>query len=225
MSRAARLLALMQALRRRRTAATAAGLAAELGVSARTLYRDIATLRDGGAPIVGAAGLGYVLEPGFFLPPLALTRDEVDAVMLGLRLVARRGGPELAAAAEDALSKVLAVLPTEAATAARAAPLLAGPARVPPHIAALRSALAQERRIRIGYRDGQGRASGRVVWPIALGFFDAAEVLVAWCESRSGFRHFRLDRIAELEQTGEPMPRRRRLLLAEWRNAETIGGS
>lgn len=225
MSRAARLLALMQAFRRRRTAATAAGLAAELGVSVRTLYRDIATLRDEGAPIVGAAGLGYVLEPGFFLPPLMLTGDEIDAVMLGLRLVARRGGPALAGAAADALSKVLAVLPTEAATTARAAPFLAGPVRVPSHIAALRLALAQERRIRIGYRDGQGRESDRVVWPIAVGFFDAVEVLVAWCELRSGFRHFRLDRIAALEQTGEPMPRRRRLLFAEWRNAELIDGS
>ncbi len=225
MSRAARLLALMQALRRRRTPATAGALAAELGVSARTLYRDIATLKGEGAPIAGEAGLGYVLGAGFFLPPLALAGDEVDAVMLGLRLVAARGDPDLAAAAVNALAKIVAALPPDAATAAPASPLLAGPGASAPHLATLRRALRDERRLRVAYRDGRGRDSRRLVWPVAVGFFDAAEVLVAWCELRSGFRHFRLDRIATVEETGVPMPRRRRLLLAEWRAAEGVDGS
>src|SRR3954468_2315597 len=113
MSRSARLLRLLQALRGRRKPVTALVLAAEMEVSLRTVYRDIATLIGEGAPIAGEAGLGYVLQPGLFLPPLMFGEDEVDALILGLRLVEARGDPELGGGAASALAKIAAVLPPE----------------------------------------------------------------------------------------------------------------
>lgn len=225
LSRSARLLDLLQALRRRRRPVTAATLAGELGVSPRTLYRDVATLVAQGAPIEGEAGIGYVLRRGFFLPPLGFTADEVDALILGLRLVARRGDEALEAAARDALAKIEAVLPPEAAEAAEASGLLAGPGTPTPHLATIRRALAAEARLRLRYTDKAGAATERTVWPVAIGFFEAAEVLVAWCETRADFRHFRLDRIASAEPAGGRAPRRRRVLLADWRAAQRIEGS
>ena len=226
MSRSGRLLALMQAFRRRRRPVAAAALAQELGVSLRTIYRDIATLVEQGAPIEGAAGLGYVLRAGFFLPPLMFAEDEVDAVMLGLSLVRERGDPDLAEAAADALAKIVAVLPPELEDAEAASGLLVAPAGAPPspHLAVLRAAIRREEKLRIRYTDKKGAASARTVWPVAVGFFEAAEVVVAWCEMRQDFRHFRLDRIAAAETLGARYPRRRRSLLAEWRAREEIDG-
>lgn len=227
LSRSARLLALLQALRRRRRPVSAARLAAELGVSVRTIYRDVATLAAEGAPIEGEAGLGYLLRPGFFLPPLRFSADEVDAVILGLRFVARRGGAELARAAEDALAKIAAVLPPGLEDVAEASGLLAGPGSGAgtPHLGTIRAAMRAETKLRLRYADARGAATERIVWPVALGFFDAAEVLVGWCELRRDFRHFRLDRIATAEPSGERLPKRRRILLAEWRLREGVDGT
>jgi predicted DNA-binding transcriptional regulator YafY len=226
LSRATRLLDLIQALRRRRHAVPASVLASELGVSLRTVYRDIATLAAQGAPIQGAAGLGYVLQPGFLLPPLMLDEDEVDAVILGLRMVARRGDVGLERAADDALTKILAVLPPELADADLSSGLLAGPrpARPTRHLARLRQSLRAERKLLLSYADGTGAVTERTVWPVALGFFDNANVLAAWCELRQGFRHFRLDRIAAAVTLDDRLPKRRRFLLAEWRTAKGISG-
>lgn len=224
-SRAARLLALIQALRRRRRPAPAANLAAELNVSLRTIYRDIATLVEQGAPIEGEAGLGYVLKPGFFLPPLMLEDDEVDALILGLRLVAERGDEELEIAAENALAKIEAMLPPAREDEVATSGLLAGPAvsAGERHLAAIRQSLRAEHKLRLQYVDKKGAATERVVWPVAVGFFAGAEVLAAWCETRGDFRHFRLDRIAALVAIGERYPRRRRILFAQWRAQEEIG--
>ena len=195
-----------------------ADLAEELGVSLRTLYRDIATLQAQGAAIEGEAGLGYVLRPGFFLPPLRFSEDEMDALLLGLRFVAQRGDPVLDEAAEDALAKILAAMPPEAELQARDGALLSGMggSAGAPHLATLREAMQQERRLHLRYTDKKGAASERIVWPVAIGFFGEAEVLAAWCETRQDFRHFRLDRIAALRIDADRYPRRR-LLLAEWR--------
>ncbi len=225
MSRSARLLDLIQALRRRRRPATAATLAAELGVSERTIYRDVATLVGQGAPIEGAAGLGYVLRPGFTLPPLMFGDEEIEALVLGLRWVEQRGDGPLGAAAADALAKITAVLPAELRDRAGESGLLAGPgepiqARI--ELAELRRWVRAERKLRISYEDAGGRRSERTIWPFALAFFDRARVVVAWCESRQDFRHFRADRIVSAEATGERYPRRRRALLAEWRKREDI---
>lgn len=225
MSRAARLLVLMQALRRRRHAVAAAELAAEIGVSLRTIYRDIATLVAEGAPIEGAAGLGYRLKQGFFLPPLMLSEDEADAVMLGLRLVAQRVDAGLAAAADEAFAKIAAILPPAVEEAAAASALLAGGmagATAPPHLAALREAMRSEHKVHLRYVDAAGKGSERIVWPVAIGFFIAAEVLAAWCERRAAFRHFRLDRIVAATILPDRLPRRRRVLLADWRAQSDI---
>src|SRR5579863_7410946 len=116
-SRSARLLRLLQALRGRRRAVTAAQLADELEVSERTMYRDLAELAAQGAPVEGAAGIGYILRPGLFLPPLMLSEDETEAVLLGLRYVDQRGDDVLIKAAAGALAKIGSVLPPEAQTA------------------------------------------------------------------------------------------------------------
>jgi predicted DNA-binding transcriptional regulator YafY len=223
MSRSTRLLALLQALRRRRRPVSAATLAAELGVSLRTVYRDVATLSAQGAAIAGEAGVGYVLREDFFLPPLMFSEDEVDALILGLRLVAERGDAALEQAAEDALAKIVAMLPGAMEDAAATSGLVAGPAaRETPHLAVIRRALRAEEKLHLHYSDKQGRPSERVIWPVALGFFEAAEVLAAWCETRRDFRHFRLDRIAAAAPTNARYPKRRRLLLAEWRMQQAI---
>lgn len=226
MSRSRRLLDLVQALRRHRRPVAGARLAEELGVSLRTIYRDVQSLIEEGADIAGEAGVGYVLRPGFLLPPLMFSDDEVEALALGSRWVAQRADPALAAAAENALAKIKAVLPADLREAVDAAGLLAGPgAPIAPDgvdLALLRAAIRREHKIRISYRDGAGGLTERVVWPIAIGFFDRVRVLAAWCELRVGYRHFRTDRIGELATTGTRYPKRRRALIREWRAAEGI---
>ncbi len=195
-------------------------------MSLRTVYRDVATLVAQGARIEGEAGFGYVLRPGFLLPPLMLGEDEVDAVILGLRMVARRADAALEWAADDALTKILAVLPPEMEDADLSSGLLAGPAkaRSSPHLDSIRLALRTERKLWLRYADKAGAATERRVWPVALGFFADVEVLAAWCELREGFRHFRLDRVVEAGLLDQRLPKRRRLLLAEWRMSEGIDG-
>jgi len=218
MARSGRLLTLMQSLRRRRRPVSAATLAEELGVSPRTVYRDIATLIAQGAPIEGEAGLGYVLRAGFFLPPLMFDAEETDALMLGLRLAAGRGDPALAEAAENALAKIAAVLPSPQQEAAEDSGLVvARHSGAGAPLAAIRQALREERKLRLSYSDKKASTTERVVWPVVIGFFEASEVLAAWCELRNDFRHFRLDRIASATILPERMPQRRRVLLAEWR--------
>lgn len=218
MSRSERLLDLLQTLRRHRAPVTGQALAAELGVSLRTLYRDIATLQGQGADIVGEAGVGYVLRPGFLLPPLMFTEEEVDALVLGARWVARRGDPPVAAAAEDLLAKVAAILPPARREELEASGLLVGPSGADAaDMTPIRRAIRRERKVRIGYRDLSEAESVRVIWPIALTHFEWARVVVAWCELRGDFRHFRADRIATIEPLEDRPPRRRAVLLREWK--------
>jgi predicted DNA-binding transcriptional regulator YafY len=233
MSRAERLLSLIQLLRRHRRPVSGAALSAELGISLRTLYRDIASLQSQGAAIDGAPGFGYVLQPGFMLPPLMFTPDEIEALVLGSRWVADRADARLGGAARQALAKIAAVLPAEARQLLDGSSLIVGPAVDPPRagepsagdagLATLRLSIRDEQKLSLRYRDGQGRETARTVWPIALGFFDRARVLVAWCELREELRHFRTDRIAALEPIAQRYPRRRQVLLREWREAEGIG--
>ena len=226
MTRSARLLDLVQLLRRHRHPVTGESIARELGISLRTLYRDIATLQAQGAAIDGAPGLGYVLRAGFVLPPLMFTLDEIEALALGSRWVADRGDARLATAAGDALAKIAAVVPealrheldTSALLVGPGAPIAAGDAEV----AAIRLAIRQEHKVAITYRDKGRQDSERVIWPFALGFFDRAQVVVAWCELRDAIRHFRTDRIVALSASGERYSRRRQALLKEWRGQEGI---
>ena len=227
MSRAERLLDLLQALRRRRRPVPGAALAEEIGVSLRTLYRDIASLQAQGAAIEGEAGLGYVLKPGFTLPPLMFSVEEVEALALGAQWVASRTDGALARGARDALAKIAAVLPEERADFIAWPTLIAGPGKPledsEAHLPLLRQALREERKLALGYVDAQGRPTQRLVWPVALGFFDSARVLAAWCEMRGDFRHFRVDRMAGVAMLDAHPPRRRRTLLREWRLQEGLG--
>ncbi|MGO8919894.1 MAG: helix-turn-helix transcriptional regulator [Stellaceae bacterium] len=224
MSRSARLLDLIQILRRHRRPVSGRILAEEAGVSIRTLYRDIVTLQGQGAPIEGEPGVGYVLRPGFMLPPLMLSEDEIEAIVLGSRWVADRGDDRLGEAARNALAKIAAVLPADLSDSLDASPLLVGPgeplAMDGVDLAAIRQAIRSERKLAITYRDGKGALSERIVWPFALGFFDRVRLVVAWCELRQGFRHFRADRISGLVPTDTRYPRRRQALLKEWREIE-----
>lgn len=219
-SRSERLLALLQVLRGHRYPVSGGRLAGELGISLRTLYRDIASLRAQGAAIEGEAGVGYVLRPGFLLPPMMFSQEEIEALVLGSRWVARSTDAKLSAAAEAALAKIAAVLPPELSDAVDETALIVGPRAIAEEkadIAALRSAIRRERKLDIGYSDETGAVTRRIIWPFGLAYFERVRVVVGWCELRQDFRHFRTDRIASLTETGERYPKRRAVLLADWR--------
>jgi len=220
MRRAGRLLQLIQILRRHRRPVTGETMARELEVSLRTVYRDIATLIVEGVPVRGEAGIGYVLAEGYDLPPLMFTADELEAVMLGLRWVARRGDRDLSRAANDTVAKIGAILPE------RLKPFLFDAGLVLPSftkltedridVAHFRSAIREARKVEIAYRSEDGRETQRVIWPIAIAYFDAQRLVVAWCELRSDFRTFRTDRMLALRLTNDKYPERRKALLKKW---------
>ena len=226
MSRARRLLELIQELRRHRHPVSGAALAETLGVSLRTLYRDIAALSAQGAHIAGEPGVGYVLRPGFMLPPLMFSEDEIEALVLGSRWVAERADAPLSNAARHALAKIGAVLPEDLKDNIDASGLLIGPgepiAAGEAELPKIRLAIRREWKLRIAYVDGDGTKTRRTVWPFALGFFDRARIVAAWCELRRGYRQFRTNRIAALTVTEKRYPRRRQALLKEWRAVENI---
>ncbi len=226
MSRTQRLLNLIQILRRHRFPVAGNLLARELGVSLRTLYRDIGTLQEQGACIEGAPGLGYVLRPGFLLPPLMFTDEEIEALVLGSRWVADRGDERLGLAAREAITKIAAVLPEDLRNKLDSSALLVGPGSPIPEnkveLSLIRQAICSERKAEIVYRDLKDQESSRTIWPFALGFFDQVRVVVAWCELRSAFRHFRADRIESMSLSDHRYPKRRQALLKEWREIEGI---
>jgi predicted DNA-binding transcriptional regulator YafY len=226
MSRAERLLELMQVLRRHRHPVSGSALAAELRISIRTLYRDIASLQAQGASIDGAPGLGYVLRPGFVLPPLMFSHEEVEALVLGSRWVADRGDQRLGAAARNALAKIAAVIPVELRHDLDTSSLLVGPGEAiaagDAELVVVRQSIRAERKLRISYRDSAGVETARTIWPFALGYFDRTRVVVAWCELRESIRHFRTDRILALTASEIRYPRRRHALLKEWRQGQGI---
>jgi len=213
MRRGDRLFQIVQLLRRRRSATTAAYVAERLGISERTVYRDIADLNLAGTPIDGEAGVGYRLRPGYDLPPLMFTRDEIEALVLGARIVRQFADPPLARASDAILSKVATVIPADLA------PLLAEtPLFVPSSISARRSAdalttvreaLSGRRKLRMKYVGPTGDGTERTVRPLGVFFWGRTWTLAAWCELRHDFRNFRLDRANELvtlDQTFEEEP-------------------
>ena len=223
MRRADRLFQIIQVLRRSSKPLTADAIAAELETSKRTIYRDIATLMGQRVPIRGEAGLGYVLDGGFDMPPLMLTPDEVEAAVLGAQLVAQRGGdPALARAAQDLVAKIAAVIPDTLR------PLVLEPATRAPRswkalpadridLAAVRQAVRHGRKMVLHYKDEQERETRRTVWPFALGYHEASRMIVAWCELRADFRSFRTDRVESAEFLEERYPERPAMLRARWR--------
>lgn len=221
MSRAARLLQLLQALRHHRRPVSAACLATQLGVSPRTLYRDMATLREQGAEIEGAAGIGYQLRAGFLLPALMFSEEELEALVLGARWVARQADAELAQAGQRALERITAHLPAHLRVVVDTSGLFApqpSPAVPPePWLPALRLAIRSEQKIVLDYRDASDQITQRSVWPFAVAFFQKARLIAAWCELRQDFRHFRADRVVKLVATGQRYPSRRHTLMKHWR--------
>ena len=212
MRRADRLFQIVQHLRGGRLT-TAAQPAERLEVSERTIYRDIADLIGTGVPIDGEAGVGYLMREGFDLPPLMFTRDEIVALTAGARLIRAWGGASMAAAAEEALVKIRAVLPEEAR--ARAASVQVHAWQMPElddatraRLDDLEKAIETRTRLSIRYRTEDGTASERTIRPLGLWFWGKVWTLVAWCELRDDFRMFRADRIDVVESVGlfKPVP-------------------
>jgi predicted DNA-binding transcriptional regulator YafY len=160
------------------------------------------------------------------LPPLMFSEDEIEAIVLGSRWVADRTDAALSGAARSALAKISAMLPSDLKDGLDTSGLLIGPGQAiaagDAELPVIRQAIRTERKLRIGYLDGNGHSSRRTVWPFALGFFDRVRIVVAWCELREGFRHFRTDRIGKVQALDKRYPRRRQALLNDWRAAEGI---
>jgi predicted DNA-binding transcriptional regulator YafY len=206
MRRADRLFEIIQILRRRKLV-RAQDLAEKLEVSERTIYRDVRDLMASGVPIDGEAGVGYILRGGYDLPPVMFSEQEIEALVLGARIVQAWADPKLAAAAEDVLAKVESVIPDRLrlhmAETALLAPAdhLAEPITIDP--GELRAAIRARRKVHFGYRDAEGQVTERAAWPLGMAFFGPVWILASWCELRQGFRSFRLDRISELRVLGE----------------------
>ena len=223
-SRAARLLQLLEHLRTYRHPVAGAQLAQAQGVSLRTLYRDIATLREQGAQIEGDPGVGYVLRPGFTLPPLMFSADELEALVLGARWVASHAAdPELARAAHGVMNRIGNVLPPALRLAVETSGLFVPPPHdcyrlaPAPWLPTLRRAIRDEHVLQLDYRDEAGHVTQRRIWPFAMAFFDQARLIAAWCELRQDFRHFRADRVVDLADSGTRYPERRHALIRRWR--------
>jgi predicted DNA-binding transcriptional regulator YafY len=221
MRRADRLFEIVQLLRRASGPLTADAIAAELETSRRSVYRDIAALTAQRVPIRGEAGIGYVLERGFDMPPLMLTLDEVEAVMLGAQWVLVHADDGLARAAANVLAKVAAVVPERLQEA------MEDPAVITPpswgerldagvDVARLRAWSLQGRKLCIRYADEGGRETERTVWPFLVGYMDRVRTLITWCELREDFRMFRTDRLAEVRFLDERYPERRATLRRRW---------
>ena len=220
MDKTERLFAIMDALRRHRHPVTAAALAEEFSVSVRTLYRDVQTLIGLGAPIDGEAGVGYLLRPGFFLPPLMFTAEELEALVLGARWVQSQPDAGLSGAARNALAKIATASPEDLRD--RIAdnglwPVRLSGSRTPvPILGLVREAMRQERAVTLSYADEAGQGTERVVWPVALAYYEEKQIVAAWCTLREAFRNFRTDRILSATLAESRYGRRRAVLAKEW---------
>jgi predicted DNA-binding transcriptional regulator YafY len=222
MRRADRLFQIIQILRRHRKPLTADAMAAELETSKRSIYRDVATLVAQRVPIRGEAGVGYVLEGGYDMPPLMLTADEIEAAVLGAQWVQVRGDKALARAAEDLIAKIAAAVPERLRPIVLEPASITAPKPLPEdrvEVAGIRAAIHGRRKLVLDYRDEQSRPTRRRVWPIAIGYLETVRMLVAWCELRRDFRHFRTDRIEGLDVLEDRFTERPAILRAKWRKA------
>lgn len=220
MTRTQRLLTLLQILKENRYPITAEALASQLEVSIRSVYRDIESLRNQGAEIVGEAGIGYQLKTGLLLPPLTFDENELEALILGLRWVKSNADTELKNSAIRAISKINAVVAGNAQKILNQNTLFAPTTHyydINDKIAKdLRLSLRKECKARMTYLDGQNQSTERVIWPIAIGYMKESQVLAAWCELRESYRHFRLDRIQSYFALSDNLPYPKEYLLARW---------
>ena len=220
MRRADRLFEIIQVLRRASGPMTADAIAQELETGRRTIYRDIAALIGQRVPIRGEAGVGYVLERGFDLPPLMLTLDEMEAVVLGSQWAIAHADPALAKAALDVLAKVAAIVPEALRGAIDDPAVGTPPTRAPDQgwvdIGKLRSWSRQGRKLAIGYIDEAGAKTERTVWPFMIGYAEGVQTLMAWCELRDDFRVFRTERLREVVFLDMHYPSHRSALRDRW---------
>lgn len=205
MRRADRLFQIAQHLRARRLT-TARQLSEWLAVSERTIYRDIRDLSLSGVPVEGEAGVGYRIKAGYDLQPLMFSPDEIDALVIGMRMVQAWGSAQLTASAAAALAKVTLALPREKRDFVEATPLFAPRFHIDPRhgerLERIRHAIGERRKLALEYADADANPSRRTIWPLALYFFGGAWLIAAWCELRGDFRSFRLDRVQSLEPEG-----------------------
>jgi predicted DNA-binding transcriptional regulator YafY len=220
MRKAERLFQIIQILRRSSRPVTSAQLADELEVARRTVYRDIAHLIGQRVPIEGEAGFGYILDPRYDMPPLMLTAEEIEAVLLGVQMVTKLGDVAIINAARDVIAKIASTIPSDLL------PFIAEPAvGLKPDEAfnsltldtrPIRRAIREGRKIKLEYRAANGEVSHRIVWPVLLGYEDTHCLLIAWCESKQAFRHFRTERILSLHVLEETMGVSRGKLRQQW---------
>ena len=204
MRRAERLFRLVNELRSRGVC-RAEDLASYFEISVRTVYRDVAHLQASGLPIDGEAGVGYLLRPGFDLPAMTFTFEQLDALAMGLSFVEVAGDTSLAEAAREVRAKIQASLPEPDKRKLENAPLFASrrEGRAAPSMKVIRRAIRERNILRLCYEDGEGRPSDRRIWPLAIWAFTEGWLFAGWCERRNDFRAFRLDRISALEETGD----------------------
>jgi predicted DNA-binding transcriptional regulator YafY len=225
MRRTERLFQIIQILRANRSPVTGRSLADELEISLRTLYRDMAELIAQRVPVTGEAGIGYVLGDEYDMPPLMLTADELEAAALGAAWVATQADPSLVRAARDLVAKISSVIPQEL----RPIVLDAGFRSVStaPKIqerfdgAALRRAIRERSKLRLSYKDQNEIQTDRVIWPLFIAYLDKVRFIVAWCETRQGYRHFRTDRVQSLAIQERKYSASRSLLISGWE--KTLG--
>lgn len=220
MNRTERLLNLLQILRSYRYPVRGQHLADRLGVSIRTLYRDITTLQAQGAEIEGEVGIGYVLKPTFFLPPLMFTSNEIQALLLGTQWVKQFGDLPLSQAATDALNKILAVMPASIKKSLHTFTLRVGPPApddlVKEDLSLFREAIAHQKKISIVYQSEKDKKSSRTIWPLTIGYFTNERILVAWCEKKKDFRHFKTSCIVSVDILNECYSSSPEKLFQQW---------
>jgi predicted DNA-binding transcriptional regulator YafY len=228
MRRADRLFHIIQLIRGRRLT-TAAYLAERLEVSERTIYRDVADLQHQGVPVEGAAGVGYRLGAGFDLPPMMFTQDEAKALVASVRMAQVWLDAALAQGAQDALGKILSVLPVDARAAAESlavyAPQVGLPESAQRTLQTLREAVHDRRKIFINYLDLADKPSARTLRPLGCFYWGKVWTLAAWCEQRNDFRSFRVDRMTYVRRLEEQFRDEPGRTLAIWRNSMSKSAS
>lgn len=223
MARSHRLFDLMQVLRRHRRTVSGDTLARELGVSLRTIRRDVATLQSMGADIDGEAGVGYILQPGFLLPPLSFTEEEIQALVIGAQWVSRQTDVALSLAVKNALAKINAVLPPDMRSAFDDDTIYVGsPTKgaTPLDLSEIRRALREQRKLKITLSGEHAALGEQTVWPIMLGLIGSGRFIAAWCEVDSQFRVIATEDLAGAEVLADRYLRNRRQLVKEWRALE-----
>ncbi len=224
MTRTERLLKLLQVLRSYRYPVSGQRLAERLNVSLRTLYRDIATLQTQGAEIEGEVGVGYVLKPGFFLPPLMFSQAEIEALLLGIQWVSQYGDKPLAQSAIDVAGKITHVLPSNVKKEMNTFSLRVGPPTeetlAKEDLTSLREAIRGQKKIYIAYQSQNGTCTKEIVWPFTIGYFTSGRILVGWCEKKNDYGHFNTLGITAMKTLDETYQRSRDSLFREWQTLQ-----